>query len=76
MCRAAHPSGSLHPGTGRSLSASPRVQTCTLPCACLPAARRTVPRALARAIQGFVWGAKALLRACPLTCQEEQGQQW
>lgn len=68
----AHPSGSLHPDMGRSLPGSPRVQTCTLPCACLPTVRSTVPRALARVIQGLVWGAKALLRACPLTCKEEQ----
>lgn len=58
--------------TGHNVPNSPRVQTCTLPCAFLPTVRSTVPRALARAIQGLVWGAKALLRACPLTYEEEQ----
>lgn len=64
ICSAACPLGYPHPG-------SPRVQTCTLPCTCLPAVHSTVPRALARVIQGLVWGAKALLRACPLTCGRE-----
>ena len=70
------PRGSPHPGTGRSRPGSPRVQTCTLPCARSPAARSTVPRALARAIQGLVWGAKALLRAGALTCEGEQDTRW
>lgn len=59
-------------GAGRTLLASPSVQSCRLPCACLAAARSTEPSALARAIQGLVWGAKALLRACPFTCEEEE----
>lgn len=75
-CCAAHPLGYLHPNTGCSLPSSPRVQTCTLPCTSLPTVHSTVPRALARAIQGLVWGAKALLSACPLTCEEERGEQW
>lgn len=64
ICSPACPLGSPHPG-------SPRVQTCRLPCTFLPTVHSTVPRALARVIQGLVWGEKALLRACPLTCGRE-----
>lgn len=60
------------PAVPAPLPGSPRVQTCTLPCTCLPAVRSSVPRALARLIQGLVWGAKALLRACPLTWGESE----